>query len=172
MPCVAPTTNGCGKTMVPITIGLHRWQAIAPGAMDLAIEEIQRVATLGFKGLSLPCKPVFGPPDVDDSNYNLKEFEPLWDCVEEVGLPITFHVSTGRDPRTSRSQGGAVINYAIHSLLPSAEPIANICASGVGRADTLIFALAPSKRVSVGSRSCWMRWMRPTRNTTCGCALN
>ncbi|MYG14644.1 MAG: amidohydrolase [Gammaproteobacteria bacterium] len=105
--------------------------AIAPGAMGLAIEEIQRVADLGFKGLSLPCKPVFGPPDVDDPNYNLREFEPLWDCIEEVGLPVTFHVSTGRDPRTSRSQGGAVINYAIHSLLPSAEPIANLCASGV-----------------------------------------
>ena len=77
------------------------------------------------------CKPAFGPPDVDDPNYNLKEFEPPWDCVEEVELPITFHVSTRRDPRTSRSQGGAVINYAIHSLPPSAEPVANICASGV-----------------------------------------
>ena len=105
--------------------------AIAPAAMDQAIEEIQRVAALGFKGLSLPCKPVFGPPDVDDPNYNLREFEPLWDCIEDAELPITFHVSTGRDPRTSRSQGGAVINYAIHSLLPTSEAIANICASGV-----------------------------------------
>ena len=105
--------------------------AIAPGALDLAIEEIQRVAKLGFKGLSLPCKPVWGPPNVDDPNYNLKEFELLWDCIEDVDLPITFHVSTGRDPRTSRSNGGAVINYAIHSLMPTAEPIANICASGV-----------------------------------------
>ncbi|MEM7218709.1 MAG: amidohydrolase family protein [Pseudomonadota bacterium] len=105
--------------------------AIAPGALDLALDEIQRVAKLGFKGLSLPCKPTWGPPDVDDPNYNLKEFEPLWDCIEDVDLPITFHVSTGRDPRTSRSQGGAVINYTIHSLLPTTEPIANICASGV-----------------------------------------
>ncbi len=105
--------------------------AIAPAAMDQAIDEIQRVAALGFKGLSLPCKPVFGPPDVDDPNYNLREFEPLWDCIEDTELPVTFHVSTGRDPRTSRSQGGAVINYAIHSLLPTSEAVANICASGV-----------------------------------------
>lgn len=104
---------------------------IAPGAMDLAIEEIQRVAKLGFKGLSLPCKPTWGPPDVDAPNYNLREFEPLWDSIEDVDLPICFHVSTGRDPRTSRSNGGAVINYAIHSLLPTSEAIANICASGV-----------------------------------------
>ncbi len=105
--------------------------AIAPAAMDEAIAEIQRVAALGFRGLTLPCKPIWGPPDVDALNYNLKEFEPLWDCVEDVELPVTFHVSTGRDPRTARSSGGAIINYAIHSLVPSAEPIVNLCASGV-----------------------------------------
>ena len=104
---------------------------IAPAVMDKAIAEIQRCAELGFKGLCLPCKPIFGSPDVDDLNYNLKEFEPLWDCIDEVGLPITFHVSTGRDPRTARSQGGAVINYTVHSLAPTMEPLVNICASGV-----------------------------------------
>jgi predicted TIM-barrel fold metal-dependent hydrolase len=46
-------------------------------------------------------------------------------------MPMTFHVSTGRDPRTSRGNGGAVINYAVHSLAPTMEPIANLCASGV-----------------------------------------
>ncbi|MDA1077088.1 MAG: amidohydrolase family protein, partial [Proteobacteria bacterium] len=104
---------------------------VAPAAMDEAIAEIQRCAALGFKGICMPCKPVFGSPDVDDLNYNLREFEPLWDCVEDVDLPVTFHVSTGRDPRTSRSQGGAVINYAVHSLAPTMEPLINICASGV-----------------------------------------
>ena len=93
--------------------------------------EIQRCAGLGFRGLCLPCKPVFGPPDHEDLNYNLREFEPLWDCVEDVDLPVTFHVSTGRDPRTARSQGGAVINYVTHSLSPTIEPVANMCASGV-----------------------------------------
>jgi len=104
---------------------------VAPAALDEAIAEIQRCAALGFRGLCLPCKPMFGPPDVDDLNYNLKEFEPLWDCIEDVDLPITFHVSTGRDPRTARSNGGAIINYTIHSLAPTMEPIVNICASGV-----------------------------------------
>jgi predicted TIM-barrel fold metal-dependent hydrolase len=104
---------------------------IAPAALDEAITEIQRCAGLGFKGLALPCKPVFGPPDVDDLNYNLRELGPLWDCIEDVDLPVTFHVSTGRDPRTARSQGGAVINYTVHSLAPTMEPLVNICASGV-----------------------------------------
>ena len=126
---------------------------IAPAALDEAIAEIERCAELGFKGLSLPCKPVFGPPDVDDLNYNLREFEPLWDCIEAAGLPVTFHVSTGRDPRTSRSQGGAVINYAVHSLAPTMEPLVNICASGVAeRHPTLQFGAIEA---GIG----WVPWM-------------
>ena len=126
---------------------------IAPAAIDQSIAEIQRCAALGFKGLSLPCKPVFGPPDVDDPNYNLREFEPLWDCVEEVDLPVTFHVSTGRDPRTARSQGGAIINYTVHSLAPTMEPLVNICASGVAeRHPRLRFGAVEA---GIG----WVAWM-------------
>jgi len=104
---------------------------IAPANVDSAIAEIQRCAALGFRGLSLPCKPVFGPPDHAELNYNLREFDPLWAAICEVDLPVTFHISTGRDPRTARSRGGAIINYTVHSLGPTIEPIANICASGV-----------------------------------------
>jgi len=104
---------------------------IAPAALDDAIAEIQRCADLGFKGLQLPAKPVFGPPNHEDLNYNLREFDPLWAAISEVDLPVTFHISTGRDPRTARSRGGAVINYAVHALAQNIEPIANLCASGV-----------------------------------------
>jgi predicted TIM-barrel fold metal-dependent hydrolase len=126
---------------------------IAPAALEESIAEIQRCAALGFKGLSLPCKPVFGPPDVDDLNYNLKELEPLWDCIEDVELPVTFHVSTGRDPRTSRSQGGAVINYTVHSLAPTMEPLVNICASGVAERHPKLFFGAIEAGIG------WVPWM-------------
>jgi len=115
----------------PYNDALAPMACVAPGVLEETIAEIQRCAALGFRGLCLPCKPVFGPPDVDDPNYNLKEFERLWDCIEDVDLPVTFHVSTGRDPRTARSDGGAIINYTIHSLAPTMEPLVNICASGV-----------------------------------------
>ncbi|MFV2090180.1 MAG: amidohydrolase family protein [Pseudomonadales bacterium] len=104
---------------------------VAPADLTGTIAEVERCAKLGFRGLSLPCKPVWGPPDHEATNYNLPEFDPLWAVIEEAGLPITFHVSTGRDPRTARGNGGAVINYAVHSLAPTMEPIANLCASGV-----------------------------------------
>ncbi len=104
---------------------------VAPASLAGTIAEIQRCASLGFKGLSLPCKPVWGAPDHAQLNYNLPEFDDLWACIQDVDLPITFHVSTGRDPRTARGNGGAVINYAVHSLAPTMEPIANLCGSGV-----------------------------------------
>ena len=104
---------------------------IASSDITGSIAEVERATDLGFRGLALPCKPVWGAPDHEALNYNLPEFEPLWAVIEETGLPMTFHVSTGRDPRTSRGNGGAIINYAVHSLAPTMEPIANLCASGV-----------------------------------------
>ena len=101
--------------------------AICHGAMA----EIERVARMGFRALSLPCKPIWGGHDVDHVNYNLPHFDPMWALIQEAGLPITFHVSTGRDPRAARGNGGAVINYVTHSLAPTIEPVANLCASGV-----------------------------------------
>ncbi len=119
------------ETYGPYNDRLSPMACIASGDLQGAIEEVERCAKLGFRGLSLPCKPVWGAPNHEDLNYNLPDFDPLWACIQDVDLPVTFHVSTGRDPRTSRGNGGAVINYAVHSLAPTMEPIANICASGV-----------------------------------------
>ena len=119
------------ETFGPYNDRLAPMGCIAAADIEGSIAEVQRLAKLGFKGLCLPCKPVWGAPDHEALNYNLPEFDPLWACIQDADLPITFHVSTGRDPRTSRGNGGAVINYAVHSLAPTMEPIANICASGV-----------------------------------------
>jgi len=105
--------------------------ALGTGDIPGTLAEIERVAKLGFRGLTLPCKPIFGSHDVDDPNYNLPMYDPMWALLEEVNLPITFHVSTGRDPRASKGNGGAVINYVSHSLSPTIEPMANLCSSGV-----------------------------------------
>jgi predicted TIM-barrel fold metal-dependent hydrolase len=126
--------------------------AIPTISVENAVSEIQRVAKMGYRVLTLPCKPVFGASDVSHINYNLPVFDPMWAAIEEADLAFTFHVSTGRDPRTSRGNGGAVINYVIHSLLPTVEPMANLCASGVlDRFPRLRFALIEA---GVG----WIPW--------------
>ena len=116
--------------------------ALATGDIPGTLAEIERTAKMGFRGLTLPCKPVYGGHDVDDPNYNLPMYDPMWALIEETGLPITFHISTGRDPRASKGNGGAVINYVSHSLSPTIEPMANLCGSGVlERFPKLQFAL-------------------------------
>jgi predicted TIM-barrel fold metal-dependent hydrolase len=104
---------------------------LATGDLEGSIEEVKRVAKMGFRGLTLPCKPIFGPHDARHPNYNLPMYDPLWAVIQDCDLAVTFHVSTGRDPRAARKDGGAVINYVSHSLAPTIEPIANLCASGV-----------------------------------------
>jgi predicted TIM-barrel fold metal-dependent hydrolase len=126
---------------------------IATADVDGAIAEVQRAAARGFRGLALPCKPIWGPPDHEHTNYNLPEYDRLWAAISEADLPVTFHVSTGRDPRTARGNGGAVINYAVHSLAPTMEPLINLCASGViERFPTLRFG---SIEAGIG----WVPWM-------------
>jgi predicted TIM-barrel fold metal-dependent hydrolase len=104
---------------------------LATGDLDGSIREIERCAKLGFRGLTLPCKPHWGAHDADVPNYNWPEYDRLWAAVVEHDLPITFHVSTGRDPRAARGNGGAVINYVCHSLAPTIEPLAHLCSSGI-----------------------------------------
>ncbi len=126
---------------------------VATGDMDGAIAEIERTAKLGFKGLSLPCKPTWGPGKSEDPNYNDPEFDRLWACIQETNMPFTFHVSTGKDPRGAKGAGGAVINYVVHSLAPTAEPIVHLCSSGIlDRFPGLRFA---SIEAGIG----WIPWM-------------
>jgi len=115
----------------PYNDRLSPMACIAPGVVEGAIKEIARCAKLGFRGISLPCKPIFGPHDSRHPNYNLAIYDPMWKLIEEAGLPVTFHVSTGRDPRVARKDGGAVINYVSHALTQTVEPLACVCASGV-----------------------------------------
>jgi predicted TIM-barrel fold metal-dependent hydrolase len=105
--------------------------ALATGDLEGTLAEIKRVAKLGYKGVTLPCKPIFGAHDARHPNYNFAIYDPMWALLQDHNLAITFHVSTGRDPRAARKDGGAVINYVSHSLAPTIEPVANLCASGV-----------------------------------------
>jgi predicted TIM-barrel fold metal-dependent hydrolase len=126
--------------------------AIMTADVNLAIEEIKRVAKIGFRGVALPCKPIFGGHDARHPNYNMPIFDPMWAVIQDLDLPITFHISTGRDPRAARKDGGAVINYAAHALSPTIEPVACLCASGVlERFSKLRFAAIES---GIG----WVAW--------------
>ncbi|MBE3605126.1 amidohydrolase [bacterium] len=140
------------ETFGPYNDFMSPMAAIMTADVDIAIAEIQRVAKLGFRGLNLPAKPIWGPHDARHPNYNLPIFDPMWAAIQDTGLPITFHISTGMDPRAARKDGGAVINYVTHACTTVIEPMACLCASGVlERFPRLRFALIES---GIG----WVAW--------------
>ncbi|CAN3127993.1 Amidohydrolase [Mycobacterium sp. smrl_JER01] len=105
--------------------------SIAAGDLDGALAEVAWAATKGFVGVCLGNSPIYGPKTPGKLEYNDPLFEPLWTAIEDAGLAITFHVSTGRDPRAVTGDGGAVVNYVCHSMETTIEPAVQLIASGV-----------------------------------------
>ena len=105
--------------------------SIATGDIDLAMLEVAWAAEHDFVGYTFGNSPVYGPKVWGNLEYNDPSFEPLWSLVEETGRPLTFHVSTGRDPRAVGGNGGAIINYVCHSMETTIEPLVQLITSGV-----------------------------------------
>ncbi|MDO8277197.1 MAG: amidohydrolase family protein [Burkholderiaceae bacterium] len=141
------------ETFAPYKDTMITVASLAPGDLEGTLAEVRRVAKMGFKALTLPTKPIWGPANIDELNYNLPEFDPLWAEIQEAGLPITFHIGTGRDPRSARGHGGAVINMTAHTLVQCLEPVSTLCSSGVlERFPGLKFATVEA---GIG----WIPWM-------------
>ena len=98
--------------------------AVAAKDVESAVKEIHRVAKMGYRTVFLPVQ-------VQDQPYNLPLYDPLWAAIQETGIPISFHVGTGKDPRTATGNGGAIINYVCHALSTAIEPVVQFCASGL-----------------------------------------
>jgi uncharacterized protein len=61
--------------------------------VDAAAGEVRRIAALGGKTLQLPVRPTeFGLPD-----YYHERYDPLWEAVQETGLPICCHIGLNTD---------------------------------------------------------------------------
>ena len=66
--------------------------AVAPTHdVDWAVNELQRVRKLGFRGAMINTVPPEGCPPFRDKSY-----DKLWAAVGELELPLTMHILTGR----------------------------------------------------------------------------
>jgi hypothetical protein len=116
--------QGPNPTILPMA-------CIAAGAQAEAMREIEWAASSGYRGLCLGNSPTYGPTEAGKLQYNDPSFEPMWSLIEETGMAITFHVSTGKDPRAVGGRGGAIINYVCHSMETTIEPLVQMITSGV-----------------------------------------
>ncbi len=99
--------------------------------VDDAVDELERLASLGGKAVFLPTT----PPASDD--YNRDSWEPLWAAAEETGTVIAFHIGT--DPVdvlsgelvgvTYRGPGGAVLNHT-ETTFSGQRAVMKLVASG------------------------------------------
>jgi predicted TIM-barrel fold metal-dependent hydrolase len=119
-----PHMQGDQPKMLPAAL-------IAPGDQAGAMTEIAWAAANGFRAVCLSNSVIYGQKQFGELEYNNPSFEPMWSLLEEAGLVVTFHVSTGRDPRAVGGAGGAIINYACHSMETTIEPLVQMIASGV-----------------------------------------
>ncbi|HSF20249.1 MAG TPA: amidohydrolase family protein [Vicinamibacteria bacterium] len=67
-----------------------------------ACSELDRVAARGFRTPMIHAAPPEGCPPYRDPSY-----DPFWARVEEMGLPVTLHIVTGRipDPMACHTKG-------------------------------------------------------------------
>ena len=79
--------------------------------IDQAIAEVERIHGLGLASAMLP---LVGTPD-----YNRREWTPLWEAIQDTGMPVVMHQGTGHDMLFYRSRGAAVANLlATQSMAP------------------------------------------------------
>jgi predicted TIM-barrel fold metal-dependent hydrolase len=104
---------------------------VATGDVECALRTVRWAADHDFVGLCLGNTPIYGPKVWGNVEYNDPSFEALWSLIDETDLPVTFHVSTGRDPRAVGGSGGAIVNYVCHSMETTIEPLVQLIASGV-----------------------------------------
>ncbi|MEM7099904.1 MAG: amidohydrolase family protein [Pseudomonadota bacterium] len=75
----------------------------------LAVEELERVIKLGFKGIVIPSNAPRG------KRYCDEDYEPMWSLAEEAGLPVAFHVacmSHAPDWLKASSSRDSIVQYA------------------------------------------------------------
>jgi len=85
------------------------------------IEDLRRIKALGLKGVMLPGHP--GQADYDDPIY-----DPFWEAAIDVGLPLSFHILTTKNPSGVR---GPILNYAVTIIRANQDIMAVFIYGGV-----------------------------------------
>jgi uncharacterized protein len=89
-----------------------------------AVAEVRRAAKLGLRGVMVPTRPIDGAPP-----YRSAVYDPFWAAVDEIGLPVTLHIVTGRvrDPFTyhGADERGEVARAFIDLFAEAAPELAN-----------------------------------------------
>lgn len=123
---------------------------ISPYDMNDAVSEARRCANeLGFRAVFLRANPLV------DHQWHDGYYEPLWDELEELGLALGFHESTG----TGRQQIGERLEPNLMLRRVYAQPMEQMLALGSFCAGGVL-ARHPKLRVAFLEANCsWLPWL-------------
>ncbi len=142
--------------------------AIMTADINLAIEEIKRVAKLGYRGINLPCKPIFGAHDARHPNYNMAIFDPMWEV--DPGLRHHDHVPYFDRARPARGAQGRRRDHQLCRACVIANSRADRVPVRLGRVWSVSRSCASpeSSAASDGCRGRSRRWTKRPASITCG----
>jgi predicted TIM-barrel fold metal-dependent hydrolase len=123
---------------------------ISPYAMRDAVDETRRCAQeLGFRAVFLRANPLVNHQWHDDY------YEPLWQALEEFGLSLGFHESTGTGKRHmgERLEPNLMLRRVYAQPMEQMVVLGSFCAGGV-------LARHPKLRVAFLEANCsWLPWL-------------
>ena len=70
------------------------------------VKELEAIAQAGFKGVMLCGDPAF-------EDYDHPSYAPVWEAAIDLGLPINFHILTGKDSYGMSVRGPQVIQQIV-----------------------------------------------------------
>jgi uncharacterized protein len=123
---------------------------ISPLDVDLAIAEARRCAhDLGFRAVFMRASIMEG------RNWYDEYFEPLWDVLEELAMPIGFHESSSSAARQIGDQfePNFMLRRAVAQPMEQMLGLVSLCSGGV-------LARHPKLRVAFLEANCtWLPWL-------------
>ncbi len=70
------------------------------------VKELEAIQRAGFKGVMLCGQPAF-------EDYDHQSYDPVWEASIDLGLPINFHILTGKDSYGMEVRGPNVIQQIV-----------------------------------------------------------
>ena len=126
--------------------------------VEAAVEEIQRCKGLGHKAVLFTSAPQdFGMPFIGDPHWN-----PIWDAVQDVDLPISLHIGSG----DFQDQLFNPDRFAAHGIAPTtvAGSMSVLLTNGIQLMDILMSGVLPRnpklRMVSVESGIGWLPFVK------------
>jgi predicted TIM-barrel fold metal-dependent hydrolase len=77
---------------------LHPIALVSLDDIPMAVKELERCAKMGLKGAM-----IWGVPP-EDKPYHSEIYDPFWTAAQELKMPLSLHVITQRDQKSSRQK--------------------------------------------------------------------